>query len=123
MICHEIPKFTWPFGFCFVFLFKYNLNRNPTLSQVRLAWGLNSRPPDLDLTFHVTETPAVTTRPSVTSASYVVVLNWLASTHMKELESTEMFTLGLILISVMPSGLREDIQSPVTVKTRMINSN
>ena len=29
--------------------------------------GLNSRPPDHDSTFHVTETPALTTRPSVTS--------------------------------------------------------
>ena len=27
----------------------------------------NSRPPDLDSTLHVTETPSLTTRPSVTS--------------------------------------------------------
>ena len=34
--------------------------------QVRPDWGGNSRPPYHDSTFHVTETPALTTRPSTT---------------------------------------------------------
>ena len=32
---------------------------------------MNSRPPDHDSTLHVTETPSLTTRPSVTSYIYV----------------------------------------------------
>ena len=32
--------------------------------------GSNSRPPDHDSTFHVTETPALTTKPSVTSSTH-----------------------------------------------------
>ena len=35
--------------------------------QVRADRGSNSRPPDHDSTFHVTETPALITWPSVTS--------------------------------------------------------
>ena len=35
--------------------------------QVRPDWGPNSRHPDHDSTFHVTETPALTTWPLVTS--------------------------------------------------------
>ena len=35
--------------------------------QVRPDRGSNSRPPDHDSTLHVTETPSLTTRPSVTS--------------------------------------------------------
>ena len=46
--------------------FKYNLGQKYQASQGRPDWGSNSWPPDHDSTFHVTETPALTTRPSVT---------------------------------------------------------
>ena len=35
-------------------------------------WFSNSQPPDHDSTFHVTETPALTPRPSVTSSSLTI---------------------------------------------------
>ena len=47
--------------------FKYNLGEKYPAPQVQPHWGLNSWPPDHDSTFHVTETPAITTRPSATS--------------------------------------------------------
>ena len=40
--------------------------------QVRPERGSNSQPPDHDSTLHVTETPALTTRPSVTSLHTVL---------------------------------------------------
>ena len=48
--------------------FKYDLEQKYHTPQVQPGRGLNSWPPDHDSTFHVTETPAITTRPSVTSA-------------------------------------------------------
>ena len=41
--------------------------------QVQTDRCLNSRPPDHDSTFHVTETPALTTWPSVTSDTWKTV--------------------------------------------------
>ena len=40
--------------------------------QVHPGRGLNSWPPDHDSTFHATETPAITTRPSVTSTQTIL---------------------------------------------------
>ena len=51
----------------FIFWFKYDLGQKYYAPQVRPDRGLNSWPPDHDSTFHVTETPALTTWPSVTS--------------------------------------------------------
>ena len=47
--------------------FKYHLGQKYHASQVQPGRGLNSWPPDHDSTFHVTEIPALTTWPSVTS--------------------------------------------------------
>ena len=58
---------TFPWGFYQYFWFKYDLGQKYQAPQVRPDWGSNSWPPDHDRTFHVTETPALTTRPSVTS--------------------------------------------------------
>ena len=51
------------------FWFKHDLGQMGYAPQVRPNWGSNSWPPDHDstLNFHVTETPALTTRPTVTS--------------------------------------------------------
>ena len=46
--------------------FKYDLGQKYQAPQVRPDRGSNSWPPDHDSTFHVTETPALTTWPSVT---------------------------------------------------------
>ena len=48
------------------FWFKYNLGQKYYAPQVRPSRGSNSWPPDHDSTSHVTKTPALTTRPSVT---------------------------------------------------------
>ena len=53
------------------FWFKYDLGQKYYAPQVRPDRGSNSWPPDHDSTFHVTEMPALTTRPSVTSSIYV----------------------------------------------------
>ena len=37
-------------------------------------WGSNSRPPDDDSTLHVTETPSLATRPSVTLQVFIIIL-------------------------------------------------
>ena len=55
------------FGIHFYVWFKYDLGQKYYAPQVQPELGLNSRPPDHDSTFHVTETPALTTWPSVTS--------------------------------------------------------
>ena len=47
------------------FWFKYDLGQKYHASQVRPDWDSNSWPSDHDSTVHVTETPALTTRPSV----------------------------------------------------------
>ena len=47
--------------------FKYDLGQKYHAPQVQPGWGLNSWPPDDGSTFDVTEMPAITTRPSVTS--------------------------------------------------------
>ena len=52
------------------FWFKYDLEQKCHAPQVRPDRGSNSWPPDHDSTFHVTETPALTTRPSVTYHDY-----------------------------------------------------
>ena len=49
------------------FWLKYDFGQKYYTPQVQPDWGSNSWPPDHDSTFHVTETPALTTRPSVTS--------------------------------------------------------
>ena len=51
------------------FWFKYDLGQKFHAPQVRPDRGSNSRPPDHDSIFHVTETPAQTSRQSVTSAA------------------------------------------------------
>ena len=45
---------------------EYDLGQKYDAHHVRPDWGSNSRPPDHDNTLHVTETPSLTTRPSVT---------------------------------------------------------
>ena len=55
---------------CYIFFwFKHDLGQTCYAPHVRPDQGLNSWPPDHDSTLHVTETPALTTRPSVTSIS------------------------------------------------------
>ena len=46
---------------------RLTLRQNYCAPQVQPHRGLNSWPPDHDSTFHVTETPALTARPSVSS--------------------------------------------------------
>ena len=46
---------------------KYDLGQKYYTPQVQPGWALNSWPKDHDSTFHVTETPALTTWPSVTN--------------------------------------------------------
>ena len=53
--------------FVLYFLFKYDLGQKYHAPQVRPDRGSNSWSPDHDSTVHVTETPALTTRSSVTS--------------------------------------------------------
>ena len=57
--------------------FKYDLEQKYYAPQVRPNRGSNSWPPDHDSTFHVTETPALTTWPSVTS-KYIVPFFYLS---------------------------------------------
>ena len=55
------------------FWIKYDLlGQKSYASQIRPYWGPNSSPPDHDSTFHVTETPALTTRPSVTADKIIL---------------------------------------------------
>ena len=56
------------------FWFKYDLGQKYHAPQVRPDRGSNSQPPDHDNTYHVTETLALTTRPSVTSRYPVCIL-------------------------------------------------
>ena len=49
------------------FWIKYDLGQKCHAPQIRPTRGSNSWPPDHDSTFHVTEMPALTTWPSVTS--------------------------------------------------------
>ena len=58
-----------PYLVIMVFLFKFNLSlgQKHYVPQVQPERGSNSGPPGHDSTFHVTETPALTTWPSVTS--------------------------------------------------------
>ena len=60
--------------FNFMFSSSTTWDRSTTHPQVRPNWSLNSRPPDQDSTLHVTEMPSLTTRPSLTSMSFVFVL-------------------------------------------------
>ena len=55
------------FGVIVYFWFKYDLGQKYHAPQVRPNRGSNPWPPDHDSTCYVTEMPAVTTRPSVTS--------------------------------------------------------
>ena len=50
-----------------IFWFKYDLGLKYQAPQVRPDWNANSWPPDHDNTFYVTEMPALTAWPSVTS--------------------------------------------------------
>ena len=43
--------------------------------QAQPDWDSNSWPPDHDITFHVTETPALTTWPSVTSYCHLIYIS------------------------------------------------
>ena len=60
-------------------LIKYDLGKKYYALQVRPDQGSNSWPPDYDSTFHVTETPALTTWLSVTSYTKWKYLNIKAS--------------------------------------------
>ena len=53
------------------FWIKYDLGQKNYVPQVRPDKGSTSCPPDHDSTFHVTETPALTTLPSETSTSII----------------------------------------------------
>ena len=57
----------------------YSLGQKYHAPQVQPGRGLNSWPPNHDSTFHVTETPGITTRPSVTATLtcwYVIKLTY-----------------------------------------------
>ena len=54
----------------YIFWFKHDLGQTYYAPQVRPDWGSNSWPLDHDSAFHVTETPALTTRPSVSQLAY-----------------------------------------------------
>ena len=56
------------------FWFKYDVGQKYHAPQVRPDRGSNSWPPDHDSTVHVTETPALTTRPSVISYKHMNIL-------------------------------------------------
>ena len=58
-----------------LFRFKYDLGQKYYAPQVRLDQGLNLWHPDHDSTFHVTKTPALTTRPSVTSCFMIIEIS------------------------------------------------
>ena len=62
------------FQLCFVWL-KYDLGQKYQAPQVRPNRGSDSRPPDHDSTFYVTETPALTTRPPVTSLHWLILIH------------------------------------------------
>ena len=67
-LIHEIQNSVLdlcPMPFIYFWL-KYDLGQKYYAPQVRPNWGSKSLPPDHDSTFHVTETPALTTWPSVT---------------------------------------------------------
>ena len=53
--------------YLWIFWFKYDLRKKYYTPQIRPNWGSNSWPPDHDSILHVTEMPALTTRPSVTA--------------------------------------------------------
>ena len=57
---------------CF-YIFDYDLGQKYNAPQVRPNWGLNSWPSDHDSAFHVTEMPALTIWPSVTSNRHIYV--------------------------------------------------
>ena len=65
----------WPVQLEIYFWFKCDLGQNYYTPQVQPDWGSNSWPPDRDSTLHVTEIPALTTRPSVSSVRNIVSLN------------------------------------------------
>ena len=74
------------------FWFIYDLGQKYYALQVWPNWGLYSWPPDHDNTLHVTEKPALTTRPSVTSVIWS--------------------NLGVWVLCCLP-GLRKDIRRQI----------
>ena len=65
MFCFEGTHYYQFLTFIYI-LDRIQLRAENYALQVRPNWGSNSWPPDHDSTFHVTETPALTTWPSVT---------------------------------------------------------
>ena len=74
LLVKEVPKL----GKVFIryIWFKYDLGQKYHTPQVRPDQGSNSWPSDHDSTFHVTETPALTTGASVTSLRTNIVSAW-----------------------------------------------
>ena len=56
---------------CLYVWFKYDLGQKYYAPQIRPSRGSISWPPDHDRTFHVTETPALTTQPSATASDAI----------------------------------------------------
>ena len=73
----------------FIFLFKCDLGQKYYALQVQPDRGVNSRPPDHDSTFHVTETPALTTRLSVTPLFHISITHCQNSFRKKILHHCE----------------------------------
>ena len=65
--CHARMLWKCPLNGYLAILYFWFLGQKYYAPKVRPDWGSNSWPPDQDSTFHVSETPALTTRPSVTS--------------------------------------------------------
>ena len=84
------------------FRFKYDFRQKYYAPQVWSDQGSNSWPPDHDSTFHVTETPALTTRPSVTAAIQIIDLNILFRRN----------GLGVALNVTMPSPYKSFMHCP-----------
>ena len=70
---------TRPFEW-YILMIKYDLGQKYYAPQDRPDQGSNSWPPDHDSTFHVTETPALTTWPSVTLIPVLILNHHLKTT-------------------------------------------
>ena len=64
--CPHIKIWIWLIYLHSYVWFKYDLGQKYCAPQIQPEQGLNSWPPDHNSTFHATETPALTTWPSVT---------------------------------------------------------
>ena len=79
------------------FWFKYDYGQKYQAPKVQRDRGSNSWPPDHHITFHVTKTPALTTRPSVTLFICIMIRPANCMNH-------EMWTLCATLIYALSYG-------------------